>query len=96
MSHAERSDIGTAAESKLAAELARLVLEERQVSARRRKLHARIAIFPSPHHEQAERELSHCRRDLHRRIDALHAERETLRAEIPALLLRDPALDRQR
>ena len=76
-------------EVELLAQLARLEREERQVSARRRKLHDRIASFPTPEHEQTERELSAQRRDLHRQIDAVHAEIEAIRAEIPPPLLRD-------
>ena len=76
-------------EVELLTELARLEREERQVSARRRKLHDRIASFPTPEHEQSERELSRHRRDLHRQIDAVYAELEAIRAEIPSPLLRD-------
>ncbi len=84
------------AELDLLSQLARLDREEREVSARRRKLHERIAKFPAPHHEQAERELSRYRRELHRRMDDLLAELEAMRAEIPADLLSDRARDRQR
>jgi hypothetical protein len=73
----------------LLTQLARLEREERQVSARRRKLHDRIASFPTPEHELFERELSRHRRELHRQIDAVHAEIEAVRAELPAPLLRD-------
>jgi hypothetical protein len=62
------------AERELIAQLARLELEESDVSSRRRKLHDRIAIFPSPALLEAERDLSMRRRDLHRRIDAKRAE----------------------
>jgi hypothetical protein len=79
----------TLSEPELISQLARLELEDRQVSARRRKLHERIAKFPTPEHEQAERELSRYRRDLHRQIDAVQAEIEAIRAEIrtPAFAL---------
>ncbi len=58
--------------------LAELEAEERSVSARRRKLHERIAMFPDASDEltRRERELSQQRRELHVRIDAL---REQLR-----------------
>ena len=78
-------------EVELVTRLARLERDERLISARRRKLHERIASFPTPEHEEAERELSQQRRDLHRRIDAVQAEIEALRAEIPAPLVRESA-----
>jgi hypothetical protein len=55
--------------------LEQLEKEERLVSARRRKLHERIAIFPdtAAAHEEEERELSTRRRELHRQIDDLRA-----------------------
>ena len=61
-------------QEELVARIAALELEERMVSARRTKLHDRIAIFPSESHQQAERELSTYRRDLHRRIDDVAGE----------------------
>lgn len=67
------------AEQELVAQLARLELEESEVSSRRRKLHDRIAIFPSHALLEAERELSLQRRDLHRRIDATRADLTELR-----------------
>jgi hypothetical protein len=81
--------MSTVSEVELLTQLARLEREERQVSARRLKLHDRIASFPTAEHEQSELELSRHRRDLHRQIDAVHAEIEAIRAEIPAPLLRD-------
>jgi hypothetical protein len=84
--------MSTVSEVELLAQLTRLEREERQVSARRRKLHDRIASFPTPEHEQSERELSRHRRDLHRQIDAVHAEIEAIRAELPAPLLRDSVI----
>ena len=70
------------AENELIAQLARLELEESDVSSRRRKVHDRIAIFPSPALLEAERELSMSRRDLHRRIDAARAELAAMRHSI--------------
>jgi hypothetical protein len=71
------------AERELVAQLARLELEESDVSARRRKFHDRIAIFPSPALLDAERELSLQRRELHRQIDAVRAELIALRHGTP-------------
>jgi hypothetical protein len=53
--------------------LAQLEAEERELSARRRKLHDRIAIFTdtSGMWEQQEQEISAKRRGLHRQIDQL-------------------------
>ena len=61
--------------------LEELEQEERRVSARRRKLHDRIAIFPDETGELArqEREISQQRRALHRRIDELREQRNQLR-----------------
>ena len=56
------------------AEIALLELEEHTISARRRRLHERIAIFPSDAAHQAERELSAYRLELHRRIDTARAK----------------------
>lgn len=72
----------TPAEKELITQLARLELEESDVSSRRRKLHDRIAIFPSPALLEAERELSLQRRDLHRRIDATRAKLAAARDSI--------------
>lgn len=55
-------------------ELVTLERQERQVSARRRRLHERIAAFPSDHAERQERDLSLRRRVLHRRIDELRVQ----------------------
>ena len=71
------------AENELIAQLARLELEESDVSSRRRKVHDRIAIFPSPALLETERELSMQRRDLHRRIDAARTELAAMRHSIP-------------
>ena len=65
--------MSTLAKEQLIAQIAALELEEHEVSARRAKMHERIAIFPSDASQQAERELSSRRRDLHRRIDAARA-----------------------
>ena len=53
--------------------LKELEAEEQIVSARRRKLHERIAMFPDTAGalEHQERELSSRRRELHEQIDAL-------------------------
>jgi chromosome segregation ATPase len=63
--------------------LERLEEEENELSARRRKLHDRIALFPDPARQaelQAqEEELSQRRRELHRRIDEVRAQRNELR-----------------
>jgi hypothetical protein len=56
----------------LAAELAGLVLEERQLSSVRRRLHEQIDNgFPNEVVVRREREISAQRRALHRRIDGL-------------------------
>lgn len=57
--------------------------EETELSARRRRLHARLASFPNEVAQQQEREISARRRALHVRIDALRAERSR-RREIAA------------
>ena len=67
------------AERELITQLARLELEESELSSRRRKLHDRIAIFPSPTLIDAERELSLQRRDVHHRINEVRAELAALR-----------------
>jgi hypothetical protein len=74
--------MSTIVQQELIAQLARLELEESEVSARRRKLHDRIAIFPSPALQEAEQELSLQRRELHRRIDAARAELSSSRLGI--------------
>jgi hypothetical protein len=59
----------------LLAQIATLELEGHQVSARRRRMHERIAIFPSEALQREERTLSGYRRDLFRRT---HTARATL------------------
>jgi hypothetical protein len=71
-------------ERDLITQLARLELEESELSARRRKLHDRIAIFPSHALREAERELSLHRREVHRRIDETRAELAAVRQATPA------------
>jgi len=73
------------ARQELDALLEQLEHEERLVSARRRKLHDRMAIFPDDSGELArqERELSQHRRELHHRIDELREQRNVLRGEQP-------------
>ena len=61
-------------ERELAVELLALERDECQVSALRRKLHARLASFPNPLTQQRERELSLHRRQLHARIDLVRDE----------------------
>jgi hypothetical protein len=53
--------------------------EEAELSARRRRLHDRLASFPNEVAQQQEREISAHRRALHVRIDALRAERSRRR-----------------
>jgi hypothetical protein len=58
--------------------LKELEAEERALSANRRRLHDRIALYPDiggADLDAQERELSQRRRDLHARIDALRASR---------------------
>jgi hypothetical protein len=64
--------------------LEQLHAQERQLSARRRRLHERLAIFPSDFGDRQERELSKRRRELHVQIDALEAERRAALAEAEA------------
>jgi hypothetical protein len=54
--------------------LADLDRRERQISARRKKLHDRLNSFPNELTAAHERQLSDERRELHRRIDALRAD----------------------
>jgi len=56
------------------AELARLLQEEREISATRRKMHAQIDSFPGPLIVAEARKLSKERRDLHLRIDQLRID----------------------
>lgn len=67
MAHEAHTDLGM-----LAAELERLVHEERQISAVRRRLHEQIDNgFPNDVIVRREREISAHRRALHLRIDSL-------------------------
>ena len=67
MAHEAHTDLGM-----LAAELERLVHEERQISAVRRRLHEQIDNgFPNDVIVRREREISARRRALHGRIDSL-------------------------
>ncbi len=68
-------------DEKLDAQIEALELEEREVSARRRKLHDRLASFPNEVTQQQEHEVSKHRRELHAQIDALKAERSRRREE---------------
>jgi predicted nucleic acid-binding Zn-ribbon protein len=58
----------------LALELVQLERRERDISARRRKLHERLDAFPSEHAERQARELSAERRRIHKQIDELRAQ----------------------
>jgi chromosome segregation ATPase len=61
--------------------LKELEAEERVLSASRRRLHDRIALYPDMNGadlEEKERELSDRRRELHARIDALRASRHSV------------------
>lgn len=71
--------VAQTAQSALFAELEALELREREVSAHRRRLHARLDAFPNEVIAEAERTVSVERKDLHRRIDSLRA---LLRPEI--------------
>jgi hypothetical protein len=68
-------------DEQLDAEIEALEVEEREVSAHRRKLHDRLASFPNEVTMQQEREVSKHRRELHVKIDALKAERSRRREE---------------
>jgi hypothetical protein len=68
-------------DEQLDARIEALETEERDVSARRRKLHDRLASFPNEVTLQQEREISARRRELHAEIDALRAERSRRREE---------------
>ena len=72
-SPAEEVSVSTAARQQLVQQLAALELQERDVSAARKMLHRRVAIFPSGANRQAERHLSAYRGVLHRAIDAANA-----------------------
>jgi hypothetical protein len=58
----------------LARELEELTLRERDVSARRRKVHERLNAFPNELNQRHERELSDERQAIHRRIDEITAQ----------------------
>ena len=66
--------------------LQQLESEERAISRRRQKLHARLATFPDTtgSWEQEEREISNRRRELHRQIDALRGQSNEPQAVRPA------------
>lgn len=68
-------------DEQLDAQIEALELEEREVSARRRKLHDRLASFPNDVTLQQEQAISKQRRELHIQIDALKAERSRRREE---------------
>ncbi len=68
-------------DGELDARIEALEAEEREVSARRRKIHDRLASFPNEVLQQQEREISAHRRELHTEIDALRAERSRRREE---------------
>jgi hypothetical protein len=66
----------TNGKDELEAQLEQLEDEERRVSARRRKLHDRMAIFPASEElAEQERTLSKLRRELHKQIDELRERR---------------------
>lgn len=58
----------------LAIELVQLERAERELSARRRKLHDRLDAFPNEVAKRREEALSAERRAIHRRIDELRAQ----------------------
>jgi anti-sigma-K factor RsiG len=68
-------------DDQLDAQIEALEEEEREVSARRRKLHDRLASFPNEATMQQEAEISKHRRELHIQIDSLKAERSRRREE---------------
>ena len=61
-------------EQQLEALLEKLEMEEREISALRRKLHDRLASFPNDVTEQHEREVSKKRRELHAQIDEIRVK----------------------
>ncbi len=65
--------VAQTAHAALFAELEQLELREREVSARRRRLHARLDSFPNEVAAEEERRVSSERRELHREIDSLRA-----------------------
>jgi hypothetical protein len=68
-------------DDELDAQIEALETEEREVSARRAKLHDRLASFPNEVTMQQEAEVSKRRRELHIEIDSLRAERSKRREE---------------
>ncbi len=56
--------------------------QEREISARRKRLHERLAFFPSELGQQQERELSAERRAIHRELDQLRVLRGLERDEL--------------
>ena len=68
-------------DEQLDSQIEALEAEEREVSARRGKLHDRLASFPNEVTLQQEREISKYRRELHVQIDSLKAERSRRREE---------------
>jgi len=76
--------VASSEERALEAELQRLEEEERDLSLLRRRLHDRMAIFPDAEGAQElaarEADLSKQRREVHRRIDELRAQRNVLRS----------------
>jgi hypothetical protein len=67
--------------SDLDALLEQLEDEERALSALRRNLHDRLDMFPGEGIAERELEVSNRRRDLHRRIDELCADRHDVAPE---------------
>jgi len=65
--------VAQAAQAALFAKLEELELREQEVSARRRRLHARLDSFPNEVTAEEERRISSERRELHREIDQLRA-----------------------
>jgi hypothetical protein len=61
------------AHAALFAELEQLELRERELSARRKRIHARLDTFPNEVAAEEERRVSNERRELHRQIDLLRA-----------------------
>jgi hypothetical protein len=73
--------MGATGDGDLDARIEALLVEERELSAVRKKLHDRLSSFPNEMTTEKERELSKRRRELHEQIDALRAERSKLRNE---------------
>ena len=68
-------------DEQLDAQIETLEAEEREVSARRGRLHDRLASFPNEVTVKQEQEISKHRRELHAQIDSLKAERSRRREE---------------